>query len=402
MKSSVGIDGGGAERPYVTGRPEERLRQLLNRPLRSMSGYRLEKGARVGNLEREALADVQRILDTMDPVAAARFYTEAYANPEKMRSLSALRTQQFSSYVNASLNFAARYYEVVNLAADERPVIQEVLPRNEVAFGYVGQDGNARRMKVMPDSAETLLPMKFLNSEVLRYRLVDIYNGNAAAAAVATVDLASDSANKIDALAYTLLTASLSDGGVFGNFTVTGNKVNRVYLANSRVQTGNLPTSNDLSCSNNSGSTKFRLEAFKKAMNYCDRWAGCFSDGDLRPTGFVLLPSGDATDLADEITPTTTSIAASTVQENLLHNYTRVNYLGVNWTLIPDNTLSDGKAYFILNKPVGFIYRKPSLDMEVTETNRHQNWEERFMKTAIGLFIPTQRRMNALRVTYRT
>lgn len=403
MKMGSETEGGGSGLTFVQGNPQERLRQLLATPLRSLNGHHRIGGQATGDLRTESLAMVKRMLEEKDTTGeGAKLYKEALTDPGKMRSLSALRIQQVSMYLLASLNFASRYFTVVNLGPEDRPLIQEVLEHNEVSYGYVGQDGNARRTKVMPDTTETLLPLRWLNSDVVRYRLQDIYAGDISKAVKATLDTGYDLANKIDGLAYSLLTASLVNGGVFGTFTVTGTKVSRVYIANSRINTANLPTTNDIALAGNSGSTKFRLSAFAAAMHYCDQWAGVFRDGDLRPTGIVLVPSADTTDLASEITPTTTSIAASSVQENLLHGYTRVNYLGVDWTLIPDNTLTSGQAYFQLNKPLGWIYRKPTMDMEMTKQDQWMNYEERFQKSVLGLFIPAQRRMNALRVTYHS
>jgi hypothetical protein len=112
-----------------------------------------------------------------------------------------------------------------------------------------------------------------------------------------------------------------------------------------------------------------------------------------------MVPSIDCTDLAEEIEPTSL-IFPNQVAENVLQNYSQFTYLGIKWTLVPDVTLTQGLCYPVLNRPIGQVYYKPSMDEEIVETNRRKNWETRVQKKVINFTIPEPWRVNALRVVY--
>jgi hypothetical protein len=92
--------------------------------------------------------------------------------------------------------------------------------------------------------------------------------------------------------------------GSFAAFTTTGEKLDRTYVKNTRLVAANLPTTNDLTLADNGPNTKFRLECLTAALRYCAQWTGLFPDGDLAPTGVVIVPSIDAADIADQFSPT--------------------------------------------------------------------------------------------------
>jgi hypothetical protein len=85
-----------------------------------------------------------------------------------------------------------------------------------------------------------------------------------------------------------------------------------------------------------------------------------------------------------------------------LEKYTTFEYLGVNWTLIPDVTIPTGMCYPILNRPVGRILRKPSFNQEFTESNPRKNWETRSMTEVFNLVLIEAERPFALRVKYNS
>jgi len=352
---------------------------------------------------REALEGWDK--DAGDPKAAVELVRRAHGgDADAAASLNALRVEQINNFIYPSLNFAAAFFQIVELAPADRPVIQNET-KQETAVGYIGEDGSPKRVKLTNPTAETLIPLKLLTTEAVGYRLHDVYNGDIAASAQKNVDVAFDMANKMDALAYTLLTASLVNGGAFGTFTVTGTKVSRVWVANSRIVTANLPDSNSISLTGNGASTLFRLAAIRAIDNYCNRWANCFPDGPLRPTGRVIVPSLDAGGLAEEIVPEGSATKLDNSQDmgnRLATNYTSFDYLGTRWMIVPDNTLAAGTAYVQLNKPVGTIYTKPSMDEVFEEVQRSKNWAERSMQKVVGFAIQAQHRPRVLRVIYRS
>jgi hypothetical protein len=332
--------------------------------------------------------------------AAVDLYMAAQHDKNKLRELCGLRVEQTNNYILASTNFMRLFFNVVTLQPDERPVVQNNT-KQQVTVGYVGAEGGAKSVKLLPQQVETLVDLRYLTSDPVNYRLRDIYAGDISQAAQATVDVGYDLSNQMDKLCYDLLTASVPNGGAFGTFTFTGNKASRVYLANSRINTANLPATNDVVVPGTTGSTKFRYGVFAAIGKYGAQWAGAFSDGDLVPTGTVVVPGGDVYDLADEVTPsgsTNNDVAAQLLKEGPI----TIDYLGRRWTVIPDNTLASGTCYAQFNKTAGDVFLKPAFDDEFVDTNRENNIESRRQQKVFGAYITSPRRLRVARFQYKS
>jgi hypothetical protein len=347
----------------------------------------------------------EELLDsTSNPEKIAKrneFLERAKNDPIARQQLCAIRVETLSNYILASVNIIPMFFDIVNLADDERPVIQNTTEQ-EIKVTYVTRDGGVKTVSVQKDDDEVLVPLRMLTTDVVRYKRVDIYRGSIVDTALKVLRLAYDLANQEDAQGYTLLTGATG----LGAFTFTGKKANYTYLANSRIQTGNLPTTNDIVLGDNSGATLFRYKVFRAAQKYADQWAGCFPEGNLAPTGRVLVPSGDASDIAEEILPSGNT--NNSVADQLLETgYARVNYLGRTWTMIVDNTLPLKSCLVEYNRKPGRVYHKPSQDREVVKGEGNydldrKNDEERYNQKVFGAYIPSNTRVNFARIKFRT
>jgi hypothetical protein len=323
---------------------------------------------------------------------------------EAVTELNALRSTTIDLYVRAMSNFTA-FFKTVPLQPNEQVAFIHTF-RNPVSVRYIGQDGSPRTAKAVKAQKQLFIDMRELHSDEVEYAVRDINLGtDVAAAAQATVDIGWDMANKVDLEAFTLLTAGRSTvgQGIYGPFNLTGAPLSRTWIPNARILPPNLPDTNDLALADNSATgatSRFRMDVIRAIMHYCNRWANVWG-APIRPTGLVLVPSLDATDLALEVTPTSL-IFPNQVAEGLLQNYTRFEYMGVTWTLVPDVTLTPGTCFPVLDKPVGEMYLKPAFDEEFVETNRKKNLETRSQMKVINFAVPEPWRVNALRVTYRS
>lgn len=317
-------------------------------------------------------------------------------DPEAATELNALRSQTIDLYVRATSNFAQMFYREVPLQPNEQACFIHTF-RNQVGVRYVGQDGGPRQVKAVKAQKQVFIDMRELETSEVGYQIRDVNLGtDVAAAAQATVDLGFDMANKVDVDAKTLLDT------LYGNFVTTGAKLNRTWIPNDRIVEANLPLTNDLVLPDNGTGTnqsnKFRLSVIRAIMRYCDQWGQVFGT-PLAPTGAILVPSIDVTDLAEEIQPTSL-IFPNALAEQLLQNYKQFKYMGILWTLIPDVTLAQGTCYPVLNRPVGEMYTKTSMDEEIVETNRRKNWETRVQKKVVNFATPEPWRVNTVRVKY--
>lgn len=377
------------------------LRQLLAKAV-SLNGIQFVPPASQNPLDMGVAVKgfLERAIAAADPNEVAATIQRAHdAGPgsEAARSLNALRIEQINNFILPSADIAPRFFQVINLAEDERPAIQ-FNTKQETTARYIGADGDVRRVKILPNQTEVLIDLRMLWSDEVEYRIRDLYRGNIEENALKTVDIAFDLAVKLDDLAWTLLATA------FGSFTTSGSKSARTYVAHSGIDTNNLPSTNDITLTTNTGATKFREEVLKATLAYCDAWGNAFPDGPLRPTGEIIMPSSETTDILSSVS--FSGAVDNPTAEDLRRDYTGVTYGKVAWKFVPSNKLPKKTCYPVLNKPVGTIYFKPSMDESYddggTVEARRKNIGSRSMMKVVGMYIPLPRTINALRVKYTT
>lgn len=317
----------------------------------------------------------------------------ATGDQEAKRALNALRIETVSNFVMGTADFLP-FFKVVSLGEADVPAIQNET-RQEIKVSYVAQDGEPRSTKVVKPQTETLIDLYEITTDKVGYRLRDIYRGRVAEAAQRTFDLGYEMAMELDAILYALLVSNI------GAFTVTGAKVSRTYNASRRIRSGVLPTTNALAIPSVTGSTKFGFTTLKVIIDYAARFARAFPDGDLIPTGDIIVPADQIEGIIDGITPT--SAAQNQVAQDLQdRGYYEVPYLGKTWRFKPNNIIPTGYCWPVFNKPVGTLYLKASMDTAPVETDIHRNWEERWQSMVFGAAIPSPNKVNLARVEFNT
>ncbi len=367
---------------------------------------RMPDGSDLGQAVKKFFDDL--LTSTTDPEKIRQrneFLARAEKDPVARQQMLAIRVQTINNYVLATVNIQEMFFETQVLADDERPVIQNTTDQ-EIKISYVGQDGGLKSVKVTKDDDEVMQNLHLLTTDKVNYKRRDIYRGTIVDAALQTLRLAYDIKNQQDARCFTALQAAF---GTFRYYKDGGSPLTKksqyTYLPNSRINIANLPATNDIVLTNNSGVTKFRTDALVAAIQYEAGWQGAFPEGDLKLTNRVLLPAKDATDIAAEFPPSG-STRNKTADEIIEEGCSRVNYLGHDFVIKGDNTLTPGTAYFEMNRKAGIAYSKPSQDREVTKGEddyemNERNEEERWVQKVFGTHVNSARRMNVLRVKYR-
>jgi hypothetical protein len=327
-------------------------------------------------------------------------------NQDAIQELNELHMETVDLYVRASSTFASMFFEVITLKPNEQFCIQTT-HKNQVRVKYLAQDSGATTVKAVRAQKQQFVDMRELHTSAIGYQMRDIQQGNdIAAASQATVDLGWEMTNKVDNEAFCMLQGGTINGANYGSsvyaaFKTTGSMLDRTYVPHGRIHTPNLPTTNKLVLEDNGTtagkSNKFRLNVIRAIMKYCDSWGQIFGQ-PIRPTGAILIPSSETTDLATEIVPTGTFY--NQVAEGILNRYTRFQYMDINWTLIPDVTIPPGLCYPVLSRPVGKLLVKPSFDQEFVESFPRKNWEERSMMKCLAMTILEPDRVNGLSVQY--
>jgi len=172
------------------------------------------------------------LLSTSDPEKIKErneFFDRAQKDIEARNQLCGIRVETMSNYILASVNIMSMFFEIVNLAEDERPVFQNTTDQ-EVLIAAIGADGGLTAAKVVKDDDETLISLQWLATQRLRYRAVDIYRGRIVDQALKTLRLAYDIKNQIDAQCYALLTDP--NAGAFGGVGLSHWSLRRFRTAN--------------------------------------------------------------------------------------------------------------------------------------------------------------------------
>jgi hypothetical protein len=342
-----------------------------------------------------------------------------------LKSLNAIRVEQVDNFVKATSNHLS-FFEIVTLNEDEVPYVRNETA-SEISVSYLSQDGKPRMVKIEVNQVETPIELRYISSRKVGYRTQDIYRGNISALAQKTFDIGFDVKQQIDKEARTLLDLSVSNGGAYGAFTFTGEKASRIYVPHSSLITTHLPTTNALTVKNRKSSVTgkvvwldsddaavanesaadvcgfFGVPVLQDILRYCDQWGDIFTDGRLRPTGEIMVPSSDIQDILFGLGTVGANVNQTKLQDDIQQlGYTGFSYGGVNWKFIPDVTIPVGTCFPKLNKLAGRVFMKPSMDKEFVNTVPEEHWETRSQQKVLGLYIVNQRRMNALKLTYKS
>jgi len=324
----------------------DHIKKLLAKSV-AINGIRLDpNGADLLGSVNAFLTEASKGVSAEDKERAIDLIRRAHLNgdPEAALALNEVRIEQLNNYLFPSIELAKRFFNVVVLAPADRPLVQ-VRTKMQVSIDYVGEDGEPRSRKILPDFTEELIPLHLLWSDDVEYKPLDIYNGDIAQVALDTVNLAFDLAIKVDSLAMTLLTRQYSA------FVTSGKKSARTYVPHSEIKTENFPATNDIVLSDNTTSTVFRIAVLQAIVQYCDSWGMAWPEGKLAPTGEVFVPSSETTDILKSFPPNT--VITNRVVEQVLSDYTGFEYANYKWRFIPENRLPKRMCLPVLNKPVG-------------------------------------------------
>ena len=310
--------------------------------------------------------------------------------------LMRLRIMSTMNYIMPQLHFGM-FYEVVTLADDERPAVQNETKAQELTVRKVSQDGPGKyQVRMEPVVSETLIDLFDIATDEVEYPSRDIYLGDIGEVTERGLNLDFDLQNKIDNLLFTALDASV------GNFTLTGNKAARVYLANSRIVDNVIPTTNALAIAGVGGSTKFGPDSLDLILDYAASWAGTTKDGELAPTGELIINPKDIAEFRTGITMTNAAQNQLAQQVLAMGWFELPAYHGINWRCIPDVTIQRKKLYARFNKPAGTYWQKPSRSKDMEKVDEMLDKVTRWKRQCMGISIINNQRPNVARVQFRS
>lgn len=372
----------------------------LNRPARfAFHGVHGQKAREPLAARVAAAVAAGKDLTDADFAKMADLEVAARTDPAARRTLNGLRIIATDNYLMASCNWMPQFANIVNLADDEVPQFQRTTAF-EVPIVRLNAAGSARRVSfarndIYSDQSPVILYR--LNSERVEGPVYDAATGMVMESVLKTFDIAADLAAKVDKEVKTLQVSSL----FYKDFTFTGAKADRTLFSHSYVNTSNLPLRNNC----NLILTATVIDICNVVLKYCDSFGrGTFRDGDLRPTGTIMVPSSETTRYLTALTAASTFGQVSDLANHMqAEGYITFRYAGVTWVLLPDVTLAPGTCYPVLNKPAVHVFFKPGLDAQVQtpdtvdlEKNIFTRQQGKFM----GGYFEERQILNSLKIGY--
>lgn len=328
-------------------------------------------------------------------------------DPVTKHQFAAARMESFDNFLMARLDWINQYATVQTLGEDEWPIEQNTT-KTEVTCYYVGEKGTAKLQKLTKDLPELRVPIRLLTTPVVRYTEMDLYRGNIVQAALETINLTFDLANKENYEFFQMLkNNAFKTAWDFSN----AKKAKWPFVTNSYIDQNNLPAGNDITVTGASSSTYFDFTTLDEIIDWSMRWNGLSAEGDIRPTGRIRLPSSHVKKFGSTITPG--GATSNKVADELLEKgWTGVRYRDINWVFIGDATLpaSEHICYPEFNfKPARYWKKngKP-WNLDVTRTGEHDRAlfesgeQERQVRTNYAASINTANLRKLARFKYKT
>lgn len=358
-----------------------------------------------GQIARESMdpgaEETKRIAEVWDGLRKAALAGTTFTYPAHAESTTGIagetvdaRAEVSKIYITRIQNFARPmswaidFFETVNLAENEVPFYQNET-QHAVRVALVGEDGGCRNRHIIKSQEQTQVQLYVLASERVKWKLMDILRGNVADENSKLVDIAADLALELD----DRLGTALRSNTTIANFNFsTGNKATRTLHLHPSIDVANLPTTNALSgLTGENGVNKAVLDA---AFKYCAYFGGVFPDGDIYPVA-VYYPSSFGLSILGDVTVTT---QGNSLRDQVVTRGFIDEYLGRKIVYRPQASLaaSGKKVYFRTNKPVGKLYRKPSMDKVIRTQNDELNEGTARATLVWGSAIPDQCRPNII------
>ncbi len=349
------------------------------------------------NIERTLKASDSELKDSR--ARLAKLIQRARKGDDEAQSeYRGLVVERTNNYVLATANFG-RFFEVIVLGPEENPAIKNET-RQEIRVKYVGKRGGNEVTDIVYPNEKVPVNWHVLESEEVEYETFDLYEADITDVAKRQFDIDLDLSHGLESKLDPK--TGLMSSNVFGNFNLSGNKGARVYVPHSRIDPTILPTKNDLVIPTVAANTKLGQSTIEMILNYCACLTKTSPDGDLAPTGEIIVRADEMIQVISGMMMTSPNQSA--IAEQILRRgfYELGEILGVSWRFIPDNVIPAGRCYPVLNKPVGKLWLKPSADQAENKFIRRGRVARMWQNKVIAAAIPTPNLKHVIRVQYHT
>lgn len=361
---------------------------------KQIAGLDLQIRAAKGDTEAEkALAESKDKLNDM----FSRMRGGGKGAVEAHAEIVALRQTQINNHIMAS-STALPFFNVQNLADNERPEYKHTTRQFEVGVTKVGQGGQPQQMQVVKRDSHVDIDMYPLSTDEIEFPLWDFARGDISQQSVVTQMAAEDLELEQDAILWTALKAKCA------SFDLTNSvPALRTYTQHSRIPSGQFPTTNVLDASS---AGRWSYDAIKLIYAYLDSWADKAPElGGIMNAVEIHIPSKDASGMLADITPSTQITDQSLSGQVRARGYI-YDVGGRQFMLRPNIHLSsaDNAAYVRVNAAVGDVFFKPGFNERLSEIKLdvRGNKGSAVFGRLWGAAIPNIGATRIIKVTYKS
>lgn len=340
-------------------------------------------------------------LDTKDHLkATTEMVAAARAGDAVQRAALARKIAVNVGHLIRAVGDWVQWYETITLAEDETAWLRNYVPQ-QIDVKVANADGTLTVRTARPNLEDNNpVGMFFLLSDIFVTKLFDPNKGDVSAAALGTIDISLDLAEKLDELLQLPFLVGTPNSVYTAAFVNDGTPAAH-YHASSRIKTANFPAGNIIALASNGAGTLPRFDVIRAVDEYFSRFGTNFDPaGDMVPVE-IRVASGVAPAFGNEFTPTS---VANPLTESLFKNRSIIPYNGRNYIIVPDATLdpADKYAYVRSNLPAGLFFEKPAGAMVHREEKAIENEVETFERMLIGQALPVTSGPRVLAVKWKT
>lgn len=332
----------------------------------------------VGTVNKMVQDRLENCLDHRNNPADAAEYRKRIAasgnSREAAEEMAAYRTFEITNDVMAT-PFALSAFQVVDLSADELPMIERPRSRNFQRFTVRSQgiDGGSRQQQWQTTKSVAQFELEAIATDRMNFPLMDIQQGDISASEAINVELKYDMEMKIDALARTNLDAAAVVSGMRDLLSI-----------HPSVQTANIPDTNyfDLNALFAGNPGVLTIQKLKYILNQVAllQGAGGPLDG-LTIQTIMLSPQNmrDSWDFIDLVSGQGSGVegvkpehtVTTQVRQEVFNSGMFTSAWGYSWNWTPNSQIAKGKMYIFMNQPIGWMFTKTSMDrtFQWNETN---------------------------------
>lgn len=292
------------------------------------------------------------------------------------------------------------FFQLTTLAEAQWPILETVNRDGTLKCYTIGEKNGKKAHQFIDRRSHASHLLRRVSSPRVQYQLLDLQVGRVAAVDRVQAETAYELQLKMDAIGKTVLDAGITTGG--SGLRATLNLHRSIVAAN-------IPDSNYLDLNGTAPAGKWSIEKIKQVLDYFERFAGDVDvDGPLAISSiymsttnlrdiwdFTSVVSGFDSNITGEDPKDTISGGA---KEQIYQTGKLRNVFGQPINMVTRNTISGGYAYVSSNKPVGFYWRKPSLDTTQRKEDAEKNEGEMSQTQVYAIALPDAWKYRVLKV----